>query len=230
MLPFADRLAKFPEAWFIPLLPLVFRILYRLFQKLLCVVSSPFTNRFEAVLFFSYSVKRICLYIALLNFRGWVLYVLFNTVEESYRSPVGDNCWYNNGMWLTSDESSCLNRAFDFSDHVVLYYAQILPISLVETIYAFQYPYWNLVEGQETKLCAMFRGTRQLFVPFFLAGSHIYLQFITAAGAYKTAAYFHTPGEVVAGFGVSLVVALPLMLLQSKWRDARSFFFRYHPS
>ena len=229
MLPFADRLAKFPEAWLMPLIPVLFRIFYRLFQKLLCIVSSPLKNRFEAVLYFSYSVRRICLYIALLNFRGWVLYVLFNAVEDSYRSPVENTCWYSDGKWFNSDESSCLNKAFDFSDHVVLYYAQILPISLVETIYAFQYPYWNLIYERETALCKLFRRFRQFTVPLFLAGSHLYLQFITAAGAYKTAAYFHTPGEVVSGFVVSLFVAVPLLILQTEWRTARAFFFRYHP-
>ena len=228
LLPLADRLAKFPEAWFIPLLPVLFRIFYRLFQKLLCVVSSPLTSRFEAVLYFSYSVRRICLYIMLLNFRGWVLYVLFNAIEDSYRSRVDNNCWYNTD-WLTTEESACLNKAFDFSDHVVLYYAQILPISLVETIYAFQYPYWSVMDERANRLCVLFRGVRQFAVPVLLAGSHIYLQFITAAGAYKTAAYFHTPGEVISGFVVSLLVALPLMCLQTKWRTARAFFFRYYP-
>ena len=230
MLPFADRLSKFPEAWYIPLFPIIFRMFYMLCQKLICSVSSARTSGFASVLFFSFSLKRICLYIVLLNFRGWVLYVFFNAVEDSFRKPVSNNCWYNNGMWLRSGEESCLNKAFDFSDHVVLYYAQILAISLVETIYAFQYPYWKMItEERETALCVLFRRIRQTTIPILLAVSHLYLQFITAAGAYKTAAYFHTPGEVVAGFGVSLVVAVPLMLLQSKWEAARAFFFRYHP-
>jgi len=162
------------------------------------------------------------------------LYVLFNAVEDSIRTPVHSDCWFNNGMWITSQEASCLNKAFDFSDHVVLYYAQILPISLVETLYAFQYPYYwkspdNKGESTTTTRDRLFRGIRQFTVPAILACSHLYLQFITAAGAYKTAAYFHTPGEVVAGFGVSFVVALPLMLLQCKWRAVRALFFRYHP-
>jgi hypothetical protein len=68
-------------------------------------------------------------------------------------------------------------------------------------------------------------------MPSILASSHLYLQVISAAGAYKTAAYFHTVGEIYAGFVVSLGVAVPLMLLQCSdnkyFANARAAFFCY---
>jgi hypothetical protein len=130
----------------------------------------------------------------------------------------------------------CAGRAFDFSDHVVLYYAQILPIALIETLYAFQNPYWSFSDDQHIHDRAGFgailrRRIPPLVLPTLLVGSHLYLQFITATAAYKTAAFFHTPAEVVAGFGVSSIVTLPLLFAQcssSSWAvSVRFFLFRY---
>jgi hypothetical protein len=144
------------------------------------------------------------------------------------------NCWY--GRLLHREQAQCIGRAFDFSDHVVLYYVQILPIALVETLYAFQYPYWlpeNESAGKkdESNNTRWARWMRLYAMPSILAFSHLYLQVISAAGAYKTAAYFHTVGEIYAGFVVSLGVAVPLMLLQCSdnkyFATARAAFFCY---
>lgn len=152
-----------------------------------------------------------------------------NEVEDQFVTPIDESaCWY--GSMLRSEQAACLGRAFDFSDHVVLYYAQILPIALMETLYAFQYPYWN----SEGKLAYGQSFSRRLgsLLPFLLLAFLFYLQFITAAGAYKTAAFFHTFGEVCAGFLVSLLAAVPLLLLQCGKHNTiaatRAFFFYYH--
>lgn len=185
----------------------------------MCIARSPApTGRYSAAPI-SYTGRRLCLYIVLLNFRGWILYVLLNELEDRFvsSSSVGQTtCWYNIG-WLLPEQEACIGKAFDFSDHVVLYYAQILPIALVETLYAFQSPYWV----SEHRI-------PNLVFPIVLVASYVYLQFIATLGAYKTTAFFHTPGEVIAGFLVSFVVTVPLYLLQcsSRWATWRSLFFR----
>jgi hypothetical protein len=210
----------------LPLFPLILRILYWLYAS---IVSATVSKDLASGASISYSVRRLCLYIVLLNCRGWILYVLLNEVEDQFvaSSIDGTTCWYS-GL-LQPVQELCIGRAFDFSDHVVLYYAQILPIALIETLYAFQCPYWISDERSALNQGTLVR-IPQLLLPIILAASHVYLQFITATGAYKTAAFFHTPGEVVAGFMVSLLVTVPLLLLQcsshTTWATWRLFFFR----
>lgn len=82
---------------------------------------------------------------------------------------------------------------------MVLYYAQILPIALVEAA-----PLGiNLLS-----LCVA------------------YLYGITCLGVWQTAAYFHTPGEVWMGLLVAQLIHAPLVYLHS-WSDGpwRRFFF-----
>lgn len=204
---------------------MILRIIYWLYASIISAITSADLASAASI---RYSLRRLCLYIALLNGRGWILYVLFNEVEDHFLTSSIDHapCWYNG--WLQPVQEMCVGRTFDFSDHVVLYYAQILPIALIETLYAFQYPYW--VNDVSTKKQSNLMRIPQLALPIVLVASHAYLQFITATGAYKTAAYFHTPGEVVAGFVVSLVLAMPLLLLHcsnhSRWPAWRAIFFR----
>jgi hypothetical protein len=225
-LPFASRLAKFPDAWLLPLFPIMLRILYWLYAS---VVSAVISADLVSAASIGHTFRRLCFYIVLLNVRGWILYVLLNEVEDQFVASLMDHapCWYNG--WLQPEQKLCNGRTFDFSDHVVLYYAQILPIALIETLYAFQCPYWVADEVSALNKTPLAR-IPQFLLPIVLAASHLYLQFITAIGAYKTAAFFHTPGEVVAGFMVSMVVTTPLLLLQcslhTRWSTWRVFFFR----
>lgn len=185
------------------------------------------------------TLKRLGLYATLLSFRGWILYLFLNKVEDQWlqygtkseSATETTKCWYNNG-WLQPEQETCAGRLFDFSDHIVLYYAAILPIALVETIYALQYPYWAsaVVDHPYSPLSSCSgKYTSYRVLPLILCASHLYLQLITAIGAFVTAAYFHTPGEVVAGFGVSLVISLPIVALQCSSNSViaswRRFFF-----
>jgi hypothetical protein len=195
---------------------------------------ATFTLRSTDVSFASISIrftlKRLAFYIALLSFRGWILYVYLNKLEDEFVvSKVNDStstaasCWYNDG-WLQVGQETCVGRSFDFSDHVVLYYAQILPIALIETVYAFQQPYWRTQSN--ATICGRIAQTS---IPIILSASHVYLQLITAMGAFRTASFFHTSGEVFAGFMVSLLVTAPLCILQCGNRHWvplwRSYFF-----
>jgi len=112
----------------------------------------------------------------------------------------------------------------DFSDHVVLYFAQILPIALLEILHSFSRPYW-LTDGRLTSRRSNVHDNKgALVVPIVLLLWLANLYIVTFLGAFKTAAYFHTGPEVFVGFLVSLLVQVPLCLLQcspalSSWRE-----------
>jgi hypothetical protein len=181
-----------------------------------------------------HSVRRLCCYFILMNFRGWVLYLCLNQIEDQFVadfSSVSSKCWYMIEGWFphNSEEDLCAGRPFDFSDHIVLYYAQILPIALFETLHiGIEYPKWFTVGDPEHAV----RQTRSIstmrryinhsfrrFVSMILFGSHVYLQIITSFGAYKTSVYFHTPFEIIAGFCISMTIAAPLCYLQCSNRN-----------
>jgi hypothetical protein len=165
----------------------------------------------------------------LMNFRGWVLYILLNKIEDHFvdgSNSTNNACWYNVEGWLPhrSELEVCAGRPFDFSDHIVLYYAQILPIALFETLYiTMESPYWNKVvatepsirQGQDLiSIRQIITNVLRWFVPMILLSMHIYLQIITTFGAYKTTVYFHTPFEIVAGFIISMIISVPLCHIQ----------------
>jgi hypothetical protein len=168
-LPLAARLSRFPDAWLIPLSPLLLRFA--------CLAAAYLNRRLRHyVRRWGRSVRgnglrqgtrhrehvppqpqpppdlyqqfvplllRLGLYVLIFNFRGWVLYVAFNQVEDSIVSvPHRNTCsWYL--AYLRDDQRhECVGRVFDYSDHMVLYYAQLLPIPLLETLYALMNPYW----------------------------------------------------------------------------------------
>ena len=64
-------------------------------------------------------------------------------------------------------------------------------------------------------------------MPVLLVAGLVYLYFITFLGAYKTAAYFHTGTEIFFGFAVSLLLQIPLCLLQcsSNWKSVRAHLY-----
>lgn len=296
--PFASRLSKFPDAWLLPLFPILARLSYwlcclivnkmLLFSSVLfeCIcnksniqknqlcnrasemnssrqhgtvdiVSYDETKRFIntshpmlsssslSVNDFSatttptyfmkqhdlYLVRRTVLYISIMIFRGWILYVGLNKLEDNIiisrtgrteRNSIsmGDNdsCWYRQYVPLSKQNQSCRGRDFDFSDHMVLYYAQILPISLAETLYSFRNPYWHQDNHYWTKVWPVMLGLCQ-----------VYLHLIASASAFKTVSYFHTAAEAFTGFAISSIVFVPLWWLQCSMtllaKRGRSYFF-----
>jgi hypothetical protein len=157
----------------------------------------------------STTLLRLCFYIVTLNFRGWVLYVGLNRIESLVVIPVGEECWYGRLI----ETHPCHGRIFDFSDHTVLYMAQILPLPLMETLHSLAVPFWGNA-----------RGPGDLLVLGL-----VYLYIITLMGEFKTAAYFHTGGEILAGFAISLSVQLPYAILQCYpvWEVMRLWLFGY---
>jgi len=222
--PLAGRLNRFPDAWILPLCPILLRLVYFFYEGFLSTGSMSWELLPATV------VRRLGLYLVLLMTRGWVLYVAFNAIEDRIVGPLPGSCWYRD--WLPMDPPTCHGRVFDFSDHMVLYFAQILPVALLEVLHALEHPYWN--KHTTTRLSPYSTAsdstaaevTRRL-VPVTLIGGMMYLYFITFLGVYKTATYFHTGSETVTGFAVSLLIHVPLQQLQcsDRWERLREYFF-----
>ena len=100
----------------------------------------------------STTTLRLLFYIATLNFRGWVLYVFLGNLESLMVVPVDDQCWFRELM----PSPSCHARIFDFSDHTVLYMAQILPLPLMETLHSLALPFWKTARVASCTLVVRF--------------------------------------------------------------------------
>lgn len=175
--------------------------------------------------------------------RGVLLYQGMNQIEHYFHSSdTTTSCWYQD--WLRDDQPMCYGRSFDFSDHVVLYMAQILPICLAETLEGMQQPLTvpprRIMSTQTMSLLTSMNGginpsadgvddgslssssssssfptcPRPLNVVIALGTLYLYL--ITLWGSYRTTAYFHTGPEVFIGFAVSLLLQWPLFILQCR--------------
>jgi hypothetical protein len=198
----------------LPLFPLLVRGALQLFRKFQIGGSN---NKVQNV----YAMRRLYLYLLLTQVRGWILYMLFGAIEALLVSSAGSNCWYEELLHHDTNYSECQGRATDFSDHVVLYFAQILPIALTEVLHSFVIPFWD------TKTSTRKNGGYSSLVPIVLLAGLFYLYLITFLGAYKTAVYFHTGPEVLSGYLVSLCIQVPLCLMQctNYFPRAREFFF-----
>jgi hypothetical protein len=181
----------------------------------------------------------------LIQLRGWILYAALDELEDLFVPSGGEGCWYE-GYLLPSNYQQCQGREMDFSDHVVLYFAQIIPIALVEILHTLFPPggsqhayFWSpsssfpggprqppLRAAANQNMFSMHSLCR-LLVPVLLCLWLANLYVVTFLGAYKTAAYFHTGPEVWLGFLISLVVQIPLVVLQTTdwFPKQRDYFF-----
>ena len=220
-LPFARRLARFPDAWLLPLFPLFVRGGWQLY----CNYSGKAAvSKLDSL----YAKRRLYLYLGLIQIRGWILYLAFDELEDLFAQSAGKNCWYEE--YLHPNYHHCQGRMTDFSDHVVLYFSQILPIALIEILHSFSapVPYWsNGGRGLRKSNIGFDPKDQHLLIPILLVLWLTNLYIVTFLGAFKTAAYFHTPPEVFMGFFISLMVQIPLCLLQctSTFSSQREYFF-----
>ncbi len=193
---FAKRLSKIPEAWLVPLFPLMVRWVVQYIQKKEC--------------YSKYTMRRFFLYFGLLLFRGFVLYLLFDYLESLIVQPAVNECWYDAN--LKSYQGSCQGQTFDYSDHVVLFFAQILPIPFTEVLFSFVVPYWK---------------DKSFLVPTILSTTMVFLYLITFVSVYRTVGYFHTLPEIWVGYLISLLIQVPLFLITSTsvMEPTRDYFF-----
>lgn len=136
----------------------------------------------------------------------------------------GDNnepeCWYeevlkarHKSAMENDGHSDCYGRPFDFSDHVVLFLAHYLPIFVMEMLLCYSFPFWGPPVTEKA-------ATKQRQSAYFLSKGMIwnvlhvflflYLHLLVLHALYQTAVYFHTPAEMLVGYGVSLMLQLPV--------------------
>mmetsp|Transcript_25934 Transcript_25934/g.36976 ORF Transcript_25934/g.36976 Transcript_25934/m.36976 type:complete len:446 (+) Transcript_25934:1-1338(+) len=177
------------------------------------------------------TLLRLLFYFALLNFRGWGLYIGANALEDyvflpwftgnTVTSPIRMNslsdvehdihykeddqrqCWYEDALKShhkssMESHSECYGRPFDFSDHVVLFLAHYLPIFFMEMLICYRFPFWK-------KMSAFWYSVHAILF--------LYLHLLVLYSTYQTAVYYHTQGEIIVGYVVSLFVQLPLCYL-----------------
>jgi hypothetical protein len=219
-LPLASRLSRFPEAWLLPLFPLLLQAAAAALAWLCgCVRRGPAPrrrtpNQESLARRAAPLLGRLGFYVVLFNFRGWVLYVALNRLEDSVVAsdgPFHKDCWY--AAHLRPDQRhECVGRAFDFSDHMVLYFAQLLPVPLAEGLYALLTAWSSRAEN--AAIVSVRSSLRPSIPQLLLVLGLAYLYVVVYLGAVKTALFFHTIDEVILGYAVSLVVQVPLAWLQ----------------
>lgn len=236
---FARRLSRFPEAWLLPLFPLFLRGVVHMLQQYRAQhqQGSSQSTTPESKAQHRLARRRFYLYLTLIQVRGWILYLLFDEIEALFFSTVDSKCWYE--RYLYPNYSTCQGRTTDFSDHIVLYFAQILPIPLTEVLHSIVVPFWkennvssNSCSSSNTKHPPTRSFMTASIIPRMLVCGMLYLYIITFMGAYKTAVYFHTWPEIWNGYLVSMLVQVPLLLMQctSSLDNATTYFFGYASS
>ena len=238
---FARRLTRLPEAWLLPLFPLLVRGIVQFVtrQQRGAAASDDDGTAFKRQKEINtLTIRRLCLYIALIQIRWWILYLLFDQIEDQFVEPAGDGCWYDS--LLRSHHDACHGKVTDYSDHIVLFCAQILPIALTEVLFSFVAPFWrndNVPRRTQSPSTTVSPSATSSFntkpksvvevVPIILVTGLLYLYFISFIGAFKTAAYFHTRFEIIIGYLISLVVQIPLFLILSTslMEPVRDYFF-----
>jgi hypothetical protein len=272
----SKRLSYFPEAWLLPLFPLLIRFVFSMVQHFYYHQQQQYqsTSHDDDIATFwriqnQLARRRFYLYIVLIQVRGWILYLLFNTIEDYFLSSTStsslsssvNDCWYE--KYLYPNHTACHGQLSDFSDHIVLYYSQILPIPLTEVVHSFVVPYWrrrrrnhpttntiistnsihnNNNDSTNTSRSSTTRHsatrsflptaisaptTTSIILPTILLCGMMYLYIITFVGSYKTSAYFHTNSEIWYGYVVSMVIQVPLCVLQCTpfRKDVSLYFF-----
>jgi hypothetical protein len=196
--PLLKRLIRLPDAWLIPLVPILLRGLWLFYQ----IYFSSSERQVES---WKTYLARFNFYMLLLIFRGFVLFMGLNALEQSLVKLPSETCWFS----AYTRHQTCRGLAFDFSDHTVLYLGQILPLPLTEVLF-----WWSGGKQQRPAEWKLLR----LLVTLWL----FYLYYITLHhGEWQTAAYFHTSGEVWIGYFISLWLQVPLAYLScvdSRWR------------
>ena len=228
-LPLAGRLTRMTEAWLIPLSGILFRLGYQIVTR--SPLYSP-TSQKETI---SITMRRLLFYILVLNVRGWVLYIGANALEDfvilpwlgsKVVSPLrrdsfsdmehdllankhdSSECWYrdllkeHHKVIMGRDETSdCYGRPFDFSDHVVLFCAHYLPVMVCEMLICYTFPFWRK------------KSRAGVFWEVLHAVQFVYLHLLLLNALYRTSVFFHTQSEILVGYGVSLMLALPVSVL-----------------
>mmetsp|Transcript_7947 Transcript_7947/g.11777 ORF Transcript_7947/g.11777 Transcript_7947/m.11777 type:complete len:341 (-) Transcript_7947:168-1190(-) len=217
VLPLINHLTRFPHSWLMVLLPLLLRMVLSPIISRGCKEDEHHIRPQHSI---RVLLQRMLCYILLMLFRGYGLYELFDYVENISISPISsnDNCWYHRLLPSRLQlAGQCYGLQFDFSDHIVFFFAHLLPLITFEALLCFAVPFWH-----QSRFFAL-----RVLVPVILFMSTLYIQAITLLAAHRTAKYFHTSGEVIIGYMISLLVQIPLTLIlctdSARWETVRTF-------
>mmetsp|Transcript_7461 Transcript_7461/g.8539 ORF Transcript_7461/g.8539 Transcript_7461/m.8539 type:complete len:390 (+) Transcript_7461:6-1175(+) len=233
-LPLIKSLTRFPDSWIIPIITLLVRFGLAVIGWMTKKKIPSRSRRSIWTL-----IKRFLFYVAIMQFRGWVLYIYMNKLERIVltRIPLLANgsinydtinnqasCWYSDVLRRTGD---CNGQQFDFSDHIVLFFAHLYPLMMFEVIDFFLYPFWSKSNSQyndkncksaletqkTTRMSSMIRFILNKALPILLASFLLYVYVISCVAIFLTSAYFHTIPEVVTGYILSLLVQIPMSIM-----------------
>jgi len=182
------------------------------------------------------AVNRFILYIFIMLFRFYFLYICLGLFQipsiNNLDQKSIENCWYGEFLTKRNATSSCDGQRFDFSDHVVLFFAQSLPILIFEATIHHYTTLWPSNTSDGIKLTFQ-RGAES--IPIYILNTvmasclsllFIYLNVITLLEAHSTTSYFHTVTESIVGYVITLVVQIPLasLIWSTRWPRLREFF------
>ena len=201
-MPFIRVLTKFPHSWLIVLVPSIIQLLLTPFiskNKVRRVNGREVAKTSLASIMY-----RVLCYVLVMLIRGYILYRCCDAIEDFFfetNNSSWNDCWYASVIHSRGvGNAPCRGIYFDFSDHIVFFYAHMLPIVLFETAAILSSPLWVL-----SKVCFL---EHPLIVGILLYSS--YVTTIVLLSAFRTAKYFHTPLETLMGYVVSLSIQIPL--------------------
>ena len=186
--------------------------------------------------------------------RGWGLYVFLNMVEDIVLSSNIlssstsetliettdlDSCWFSPLLksWqrkVSEEGDKCYGVEFDFSDHVVLFFSHSYPSMIFEAMFCFLVPFipkerkhlnTSPYIKQPGRLHRALECFLETVLPVGLLLMFLYLNMLTLLAVHSTVAYYHSIGEVVVGYIISLSIQIPvgfIIYAGGKWKNIRS--------
>jgi len=216
-LPLVKSITRLPDLMILTFLPVLLQLIIHLYGW---TVQKDDTHLDRA----RTTASRLLLYIFIIIFRVYGLYICLSKVQtyihgfwstrltsemlESADQQTIDTCWYGDFLMRRNVNDSCYGQQFDFSDHVVLFFAQSLTCMLIESTSC------STPQRKGKVISFDIETVLSRFLSFFF----VYLNSTTLLVAYSTAAYFHTPTEIVIGYMISLVVQIPIAVLVCSMR------------
>lgn len=237
-LPLSSSIKPSPISWVMPLIPAFLRLMIATLGKLGLISTINCTNTIKT------TIQRIIFYVGMFLFRFVGLYLFLDKMEglilasDAMQSPPFANCWYTSFLREEKRGEKCYGQEFDYSDHVVYFFAHIQTSMLFEFLFCFLVPIWPVNSRQpdyvsNKKITTTTKFSIGKIVPFYLKGVlqtvlslvFLYLYGISLLEVHSTATYFHKTSESIIGYIISLFIQVPfaLIMCSEKWTKVRRF-------
>ena len=163
-------------------------------------------------------MQRLTLYVIIFGVRYFILYIVFTQIqtyanEMIMESTAATDCWYS-----AISKTGC-KEVFDFSDHVVYYYANfIVPVVIELSWSIYTKRALTAMELQQSK--ATGHGLLPIvpwirYTPALLVSLVVWI--CASRNMMFTALYMHTPAECIAALLILLItVIIPLYIYTDK--------------